>query len=101
MYWPENDDIVCITVRGSLSQSPTPSLLSTHTYADCRGAVQDGIHELSCRYSRGYHSWHATLNDIIKHSLDATKFLSHLEPLSLYSVGQNALMELQLCHGKE
>ena len=39
---------------------------------------------LSCCFSRGRHSRHASLNDIIKHSLDTAKIPSHLEPSGLY-----------------
>ena len=45
---------------------------------------EDGIHGLSCGYSKGRHSRHAALNDIIKCSLDAAMIPSHLEPLGLY-----------------
>ena len=58
---------------------------SPHTCSGCGGDVQeDGIHGLSCRYSRGRHSRHAALNDIVKRSLNAAKIPSHLEPSGLY-----------------
>ena len=44
----------------------------------------DGIHGLSCRYSRGRHSRHSALCDIVKHSLEAAKIPCHLEPSGLY-----------------
>ena len=45
------------------------ALCHPHTCSDCGAEVNvDGIHGLSCRYSRGRHSRHLALNDIVKHS---------------------------------
>ena len=41
-------------------------------------------HGLSCRFSRGHHSRHAAVNDIVQRSLAAAKVPSHLEPSGLY-----------------
>ena len=41
-------------------------------------------HGLSCRFSKGRHSRHAALNDIIKRSLESAKVPCHLEPTGLY-----------------
>ena len=58
-----DDNIVCIAVGLRLGLP----LCSQHTCSGCGGDVQeDGIHGLNCRYSRGPHSRHATLNDIVK-----------------------------------
>ena len=43
-----------------------------------------GTHGLSCRFSKGRHSRHAAVNDIIKRSLASLKIPSHLEPSGLY-----------------
>ena len=78
-----DDDVVRIAVGLRLGLP----LCSAHTCSGCGGDVlEDGIHGLSCRYSRGRHSRHAALNDIVKHSLDAAKIPSHLEPSGLYRV---------------
>ena len=50
---------------------------------------EDGIHDLSCRYSRGRHSRHSALNDIVKRSLEAAKVPCHLEPSGLYRSAGN------------
>ena len=76
-----DDDVVRIAVGLRLGLP----LCSAHTCSGCGGDVlEDGIHGLSCRYSRGRHSRHAALNDIVKRSLDAAKIPSHLEPSGLY-----------------
>ena len=56
---------------------------------------EDGIHDLSYRYSKGCHFRHAALNDIVKCFLDAAKVPSHLEPSGLYSSDGSAVMEHQ------
>ena len=43
-----------------------------------------GTHGLSCRYSKGRHPRHATLNEEIKRALGTAKIPSHLEPSGLY-----------------
>ena len=51
----------------------------------CGAAVDNlGTHSLSCRFSKGCHSRHAALNDIIKRALDSAKIPCHLEPTGLY-----------------
>ena len=53
--------------------------------SNCGAQIEEfGTHGLSCRFSRGRHSRHASLNDIIKLSLDTAKIPSHLEPSGLY-----------------
>ena len=76
-----DDDIVRIFLDLRLGLP----LCSRHTCSGCGGDVQeDGIHDLSCHYSRQRHSRHAARNDIVRRSLDAAKILSHLEPSGLY-----------------
>ena len=56
-----------------------------HECSSCGAAVDElGTHGLSCRFSKGRHSRHAALNDIIKHALDSAKIPCHLEPTGLY-----------------
>ena len=60
-------------------------LCHPHACSDCGAQVNEfGSHGLSCRFSRGRHSRHASLNDIIKRSLATAKVPSHLEPAGLY-----------------
>ena len=52
---------------------------------DCVAQIGElGTHGLSCQFSRGCHSRHASLNDIIRRSLVAAKVPCHLEPAGLY-----------------
>ena len=45
------------------------ALCHPNACSDCGAEVNvDGIHGLSCRYSRGRHSRHFALNDIVKRS---------------------------------
>ena len=58
---------------------------SPHMCVGCGAAVDErGLHGLSCRFSKGRHSRHAALDDLVKRSLDSAKILSHLEPTGLY-----------------
>ena len=52
----------------------------------CSGAEVNNLrtHGLSCRFSKGRHSRHAALNDIIKRALVSAKIPCHLEPSGLY-----------------
>ena len=43
-----------------------------------------GTHGLSCRFSKGRHSRHASINDIIKRALESAKVPCHLEPTGLF-----------------
>ncbi len=50
----------------------------------CGGQVDEyGIHGLKCRYSKGRHSRHSAINDIIKRSLESIKVPCHLEPTGI------------------
>ena len=61
------------------------ALCHLHSCSDCGAEVNEaGIHGLNCRYSRGCHSRHSALNDIVKRSLEAAKIPCHLEPSGLY-----------------
>ena len=58
------------------------SLCRPHDCINC-GAVVDewGTHGLSCRFSKGRHTRHSAINDIIMQSLDSPPAL---EPVGLY-----------------
>ena len=76
-----DDDVIRIAVGLCLGLA----LCHPHARSNCGAEVNvDGIHGLSCRYSRGRHSRHSALNDIIKCSLEAAKIPYHLEPSGLY-----------------
>ena len=58
---------------------------SPHMCIGCGAAVDErGLHSLSCHFSKGRHSRHAALNDLVKRSLDSAKIPSHMEPTGLY-----------------
>ena len=57
-------------------------LCRPHLCSCCGAAVNiQGTHGLSCRFSKGRHSRHAAINDIVKRS---AKIPCHLEPTSLF-----------------
>ena len=61
------------------------SLCQPHECIHCGVAVDaSGVHELSCRFSKGRNARHAAINDILKRSLDSAKIPSLLEPVGLY-----------------
>ena len=60
-------------------------LCDPHLCTQCNQEVgRLGTHGLSCCFSKGRHSRHAAVNDIIKRSLASLKIPSHLEPSGLY-----------------
>ena len=60
-------------------------LCRPHTCASCKVEVDElGIHGLSCRFSKGRRSRHASLNNVIKRVLETAKIPCHLEPSGLY-----------------
>ena len=60
-------------------------MCSPHMCVRCVAAVDErGLHGLSYSFSKGRHSRHAALNDLVKRSLDSAKIASHLEPTGLY-----------------
>ena len=60
-------------------------LCRAHLCGSCGAEVDElGIHGLSCRFSKGCHSRHAAVHNIIKRSLEAAKVPCHLEPTGLY-----------------
>ena len=76
-----DDDVIRIAVGLRLGLP----LCRPHCCSNCGSAVDNlGTHGLSCRFSKGRHSRHAALNDIIKRSLESTKVPCHLEPTGLY-----------------
>ena len=76
-----DDDVIRIAVGLRLGLP----LCRPHECSNCGAQIEEfGTHGMSCRFSRGRHSRHASLNDIIKRSLDTAKIPSHLEPSGLY-----------------
>ena len=56
-----------------------------HQCASCGADVSTrGTHGLSCRFSKGRHSRHAAVNDIVKRLLESAKIPCHLEPTGLF-----------------
>ena len=43
-----------------------------------------GTHGLNCRFSRGRHSRHAAVNDIVKRPLESAKIPCHSEPTGVF-----------------
>ena len=62
----------CTTMR-------TPSLSALRDVVD-----HTGTHGLRCRYSKGRHPRHATINEVIKRSLGSANIPCHLELTGLY-----------------
>ena len=62
-------------------------LCRSHECSNCGAQIETfGPHGLSCWFSKGRHSRHASLNDIIKRSLDAAK----IPPGAVWSLWQTA-----------
>ena len=79
------------------------ALCHPHACSDCGAEVNvDGIHGLSCRYSRSRHSRHSALNDIVKCSFEAAKIRCHLKLSDLVCTDQmeSVSMELQWFPGR-
>ena len=76
-----DDDVVRIAVGLRLGVP----LCRPHQCSNCGTDIDIlGTHGLSCRYSKGRHSRHAAVNDIIKRTLESAKVPCHLEPVGLY-----------------
>ena len=76
-----DDDVICIAVSLRLGVA----MRNPHVCACCGAQVTSlGTHGLNCRLSKGRHSRHAAINDILKRALESSKFPSHLEPSGLY-----------------
>ena len=76
-----DDDVIRIAVGLRLGLP----LCRPHLCTNCGADVNElGTHGLSCCYSKGRHSRHAALNDVIKRSLESAKIPCHLEPTGLY-----------------
>ena len=76
-----DDDVIRIAIGLRLGLT----LCHPHAFSDCGAEMNvDGIHDLSCRYSRGRHFRHSAFNAIVKHSLESAKILCYLEPSGLY-----------------
>ena len=60
-------------------------LCQPHPCISCSVDVDvHGTHGLSCHFSKGRHSRHASINDIIKRALESAKVPCHLKPTGLY-----------------
>ena len=60
-------------------------LCRPHLCDGCGATVDEsGVHGLSCRFSKGRHSRHASLNNLVKRGLDSAKIPSYLEPVGLF-----------------
>ena len=70
------DDVPCVTLGLCLGIQ----LCKPHQCRHCRTAVGHLTNGLSCHFSRGCHSRHADINDIINRPLGAVKIPCHLEP---------------------
>ena len=76
-----SDDVVRVAVGLRLGVP----ICRPHLCASCGANVEAlGVHGLSCRFSKGRHSRHAALNDILKWTLESAKILCHLEPSGLF-----------------
>ena len=76
-----DDDVVRIAVSLRLGVP----LCYPHMCSCCGAEVNNlGTHGLSCRFSKGRHSQHAALTDIIKRALVSARISCHLEPSGLY-----------------
>ena len=68
-------------------------LCHPHACSDCGAQINEfGSHGLSCRFSRGRHSRHASLNDIIKRSLATALIWSLLGCTELMASDQMVLL---------
>ena len=76
-----SDDVVRVAVGHRVGVP----ICRPHLCASCCANVEVlGAHGLSCHFSKGRHSRHASLNDIIKRSLESTKIPRNLEPSGLF-----------------
>ena len=78
-----DDDVIRIAVGLRLGLT----VCHPHACSDCSAEVNDdGIHGLSCRYSRGHHSRHSALNDIMKLLSTLLKQLRSPSPGAIWPV---------------
>ena len=76
-----DDDVIRVAVGLRLGAP----LCEPHHCQHCGDVVDlTGTHGLRCRYSKGRHSRHATINEVIKRSLGTANISCHLEPTGLY-----------------
>ena len=60
-------------------------LCRPHQCTHCEAEVNDrGTRGLSCRFSKGCHSHHGAVNDVVKRLLEAVKIWAHLEPTDIH-----------------
>ena len=75
-------------LRISVSLHLSIAMCHPHACSSCGVQVTSlRTHRLSYRFSKGHHSTHAAINDILKRALDSAKIPSHLEPSGLYRSG--------------
>ena len=92
-----DDDVIRIAVGLRLGLA----VCHPHACSDCGAEVnEDGIHGLSCRYSRGRHSRHSALIDIVKRSLEAAKVPVTWSHLACIDLMVSVPMELQWFPGR-
>ena len=76
-----SDDVVRVAVGLRLGVP----ICRPHLCASCGANVDAlGARGLSCRFSKGRHSRHSALNDIVKRTLESIKIPCHLEPSGLF-----------------
>ena len=77
--------IQCVPIPSKTpTNCPTTCICKPHLCASCGANVEAlGVHGLSCCFSKGQHSRHAALNDILKRTLESP-IPCHLEPSGLF-----------------
>ena len=76
-----SDDVVRVAIGLRLGVP----ICRSHLCGSC-GANDEvlGVHSLSFHFSKGRHSRHAALNDILKRTLESAKIPCHLEPSGIF-----------------
>ena len=76
-----SDDVVRVAVGLHLCVP----ICRPHLCASCGADVEVlGAHELSCRFNKARHSRFASVNDMVKWSLESVKIPCHLKPSGLF-----------------
>ena len=75
-----SDDVIRVAVGLRLGVP----ICRPHLCVSCGANVEAlGVHGLSCCFSKGRHSRHAALNDILKRTLESAKIPCHFKPSGL------------------